>query len=57
MNPGYYLRKITFPDGFVFIERVKLPTIFCKTNVLWRISELGYLTVDPRIRVEYTRLP
>lgn len=57
MNPGYYLREITFPDGFVFTRRVKLPTIFCKTNVMWRISQLGYLTVDPNIRVDYSRDP
>lgn len=56
MNPDYYLRKITFPDGFFHLEVIKLPTCWLQNSVLARINQLGYLTVDNTIQVDYIRI-
>lgn len=55
MSPGCYIRKITFPDGFVHVEEIHLPHNPWKNGVISRIMQLGYRHVNPDIKVEYAR--
>ncbi len=55
MSPGRYIRKITFPDGFVHTEEIRLPHNQHTNGVIARIMQLGYLHVNQDIQVEYSR--
>lgn len=56
MSPGCYIRKITFPDGYVHAEEISLPTNPWQDGVITRIVQLGYLYIDQNIAVEYKPL-